>query len=254
MAADSAITKLQNGRVIEIDQQGWLKLLKVPKINAAVSYWGMIGAVTNQQFDIWLKNVIDSGNYSDLDAFADYLVNKLNLACNNKPLKNGYDVGVHLAGYHKWPDGKLRPFFYHIHNGHGRIKLNEKKDKSGQIVSINPVWDSDPRKLFEKHQDFPNPTKSLQENLLGLDVGYITRNGDFFLYAVFHNAIQQALRYIYLSPNIRIPSDPSKIASRKGFLHVILETIIRLYQCSNQSKVIGGTVTSIGIGSNGYVL
>jgi len=253
MAADSAITVLRNGRIVEAERTQWNKLLRVPKIRVAISYWGMIGAVTQQQFDIWLENVINSGNYTDLDSFADHLVKRLNTACHNRPLKNGYDVGIHVAGFNKWTDGKSRPFFYHVHNGHGRIKLNEKRDANGRITFIDPMWDSDPRKIFEKHQDFPNPTKTLQENLMGLDIGYITRNGDFFLYAVFQDAIQKALQFINLSPKIRLPSNPNNLASRKGFLHIVLESMIRLYRCSNRSRVVGGTVRSLGIAKDRYV-
>lgn len=254
MAADSAITKIRAGKIFEIDQQGWHKILKVPKIRAGISYWGMIGAVTNQQFDTWLRNLIDTNNYHDLDTFADFLVSELNNACKNRPLKNGYDVGIHLAGYHKWSDGVRRPVFYHIHNGHGRITLNEQKDTHGKIISINPTWYSDPRKLFEKHPDFPNPQRSLNYNLNILNhSGLITRNGDFFLYAVFQNYINEAIKFIRLSPNIRIPSNPSNIASRKGFLHIILESTIRLYRCSNLSKMVGGKVSSLAIAPNRYV-
>jgi hypothetical protein len=254
MAADSAITTLRNGRIVETDRIQWNKLLKVPKIRAAISYWGMIGAVSQQQFDVWLQNVIDSGNYANLDSFADHLVERLNTACHNKPLKNGYDVGIHVAGFHKWPDGKARPFFYHVHNGHGRIKLNEKRDSRGRTTYINPTWDSDPRGLFEKHQDFPKATATLQKNLVDLDNVYIIRNGDFFLYAVFQDAIRKALHFINLSPKIRLPSNPANLASRKGFLHVVLESMIRLYRCSNQSRVVGGTVRSLGITANRYII
>ena len=31
MAADSAITKIKGGKIVEVDQQGWQKLLRVPK-------------------------------------------------------------------------------------------------------------------------------------------------------------------------------------------------------------------------------
>ena len=254
MAADSAITKFQNGRIIEVDQQGWTKLLRVPKIIAAVSYWGMIGAVTKQQFDTWLQNVvIQNGNYTDLQIFSDHLVDQLNRACNNKPLKNGFDVGIHVAGYSRWRDGMERPTFIHVHNGHGRIKLNEIRDNSGNLLSINPVWDSDPRKLFEKHQDFPDLNDPIAKNIDDLNGGHLTRNGDFFLYAVFQDHIIKALQYIHKAPNIKIPKDPNKLPSQKGFLHIMLETMIRLYRCSNQSKIVGGTVSSLAIGPNGYV-
>src|SRR5690606_1477474 len=99
MAADSAITKLRNNKIVEVDQQGWRKLLKVPKIRAAVSYWGTIGAVTRTPFPEWLQKVIDSENYSDMNSFADHLVESLNRACRGRPLADGQDTGIHLAGY-----------------------------------------------------------------------------------------------------------------------------------------------------------
>jgi len=254
MAADSAITKIKGGKILEIDEQGWKKLIRVPKINAGISYWGMIGAITKRQFDIWLQEKIDNGNYTDLNSFADYLVDELNRACKNIPLQQGYDVGIHIAGYSKWTDNVSRPTFFHIHNGHGRIKLNDKRDSKKNIIYINPVWDSDPRKLFEKHFDFPDPNKPLQENIRILNNGgWITRNGDFFLYSVFQDYINAAIQFIHLSPNIRIPKNPTSISSRKGYLHIILETIIRLYRCSNQSKIVGGSVTSLAIGPKGFI-
>ena len=48
MAADSAITITKKGRIIGIAPKGWKKLLRVPKIKAAVSYWGVIGAITSK--------------------------------------------------------------------------------------------------------------------------------------------------------------------------------------------------------------
>jgi hypothetical protein len=254
MAADSAITRLSRGRIVEIDQQGWQKLLRVPSIHAGVSYWGIIGAVTRIQFDIWLQRVIDSENYTDLETFANHLANALNRACNNQPLSNGEEVGVHVAGYSQWSDGELRPVFYHVHNGHGRFIVREEKDEFGRLVAVNPEWSSDPRKLFEVHQDFPFSEKTLEENLSILQSGYITRNGAFFIYAVISQHIQRALKYINLIPNVTLPRDPSRINSRKGFIHTMLEMMIRFYRCSNQSQIIGGNVASLGIGPNGFAL
>ncbi len=253
MAADSAITRLSHGRIVDVDQQGWQKLLRVPRINAAISYWGMIGAVTQVQFDIWLQRVIDTENYDDLESFAESIANALNTVCHNRPLPNGNDVGIHVAGYSQWSDGVRRPVFYHVHNGHGKFNISEIKDEKGHIISVIPEWQSEPRGLFEVHQDFPFPTKPLDENVAILHNGYITRNGAFFIYAVLWHHMQYALQYINLIQNVSLPRDMSDLNSRKGFLHIMLEMIIRLYRCSNQSRIIGGTVTSLGIGPNGYI-
>ena len=253
MAADSAITRLSRGRIIEVDQQGWTKLLRVPKINAAISYWGMIGSVTQMQFDIWLQRVIaDEDNYDSLEEFAGYVASTLNHACNNQPLNDGEDVGIHVAGFYRWDDGVHRPVFYHVHNGHGRFNVRENRDDSGRLVSVNPVWQSNPRKLFEVHQDFPYTSKPMEESLVYLQNGYITRNGAFFIYAVLWQQMQYAFQYINLIPNVALPRDPSNINSRKGFLHTMLEMMIQFYRCSNQSRIVGGTVTSLGIGPNRY--
>lgn len=253
MAADSAITKLRRGKVVEVDQQGWLKLLRVSSIRAAVSYWGMVGAVTRAQFDIWLKRVINSSNYADLMSFADHLANALNDACHGKPLAEGQDVGIHVAGYSKWSDGIKRPVFFHVHNGHGRMVIHYEKDRLNRIVAVHPKWVPEPRKLFEKHQDFPKTSKSVEENLEILRSVYLTRNGEYFLYAVIMQHLERAFQYINLIPQVSIPRDPSKLNSRKGFLHIMLETMVRLYRCSNQSRIIGGSVTSLAIGPDGYL-
>lgn len=253
MAADSAITRLSHGRILEVDHQGWRKLLRVPRISAAVSYWGMIGAVTQVQFDNWLQNVIDTENYDDLSSFAGRLAHTLNTACHNSPLPNGNDMGIHVAGYSQWLDGVRRPFFYHVHNGHGMFTVKEIRDEQGNITSVIPEWQSDPRGPFEVHQDFPFPTKSLDENIAALHDGYITRNGAFFIYAVLWQHMQRALKYINLVQNVSLPRDMNNLSSRKGFLHIMLEMIIRLYRCSNRSRIVGGTVTSLAIGANGYV-
>ncbi len=253
MAADSAITKMHNGKIIDIDQQRMTKILKVPKIGAAISFWGVIGAVTKTPFDQWLQGVINTGNYNDLESFADILAVALNDSCNGNPLKSGEEVGIHVAGYAPWEDKKLRPFFYHIHNGHGQFIPEHEIDNNGRLLAVRTKWDSDARKLFEKHQDFPSLNKSLVENINILERGYITRNGAFFIYAVLAGKMQEALNYINLMPNVSIPRDPTNLASRKGFLHIILEMIIKLYRCSNQSKIIGGTVTSLGIAQDRYL-
>ncbi|NTU81118.1 MAG: hypothetical protein HGA45_17340 [Chloroflexales bacterium] len=253
MAADSAITKCRQGRIVEVDQKGWRKLLKVPRIRAAISYWGMIGAVTTVQFDTWLQRVIDSDNYTDLHSFADHLVQALNTQCKNKPLGEGLDVGIHVAGYEYWPDGERRPMFIHVHNGHGIMMYrHEFKPTTQQITAIIPEWKSDPRKLFEKHQDFPSPGRCIEENLEALHYGYTTRNGDYSLYALIWGQLDRAIQLVNLVPNTSIPRDPCNLSSRKGYLHTILETIVRLYRCSNRSPTIGGTVSSLGISLTRY--
>jgi hypothetical protein len=120
MAADSAVSILINGRISTRDQKRWKKLLKVPRIEAAISYWGSVGLITRVRFDEWLKSKIQNGNYNDLRSFADYLAEEMNKSAGGRPLKDKQPAGIHVAGFQQWPDGARRSTFYHIHNGHGR--------------------------------------------------------------------------------------------------------------------------------------
>lgn len=254
MAADSVISMRREGEIVEQNRRQWRKLLRVPSIRAAISYWGVIGAVTRVQFDQWLQRIIDSGHYTDLDSFADVLVNALNDACHGRPLADGNEVGIHVAGYHPWADGVRRPFFFHVHNGHVIIKIDREFDVMGNTIAVHPKWVVDPRTLFEKHQDFPAQDKSIEQNIETLRFGYITRNGDYFFYSIIAGNLYQAFQYINFIPGVSIPRDPSKLSSRKGFLHTTLEIMIRLYGCSNLSRTIGAPVKSLGIGPDRYVL
>lgn len=255
MAADSAISmRSQDGRIIEINRQQWRKLLRVPSIMAAISYWGVIGAITPVQFDQWLQRVVDTGRYTDLDTFADLLVEALNEACHGRPLAAGEEVGIHVAGYYPWADGVRRPFFFHVHNGHAIMRFHCEVDALRNNYIVHPRWDADPRTLFEKHQDFPAVNMSIEQNLATLQSGYITRNGDYSIYAIIAEHLYLAFEYINHIPDVSIPRDPLSLSSRKGFLHTTLEMIVRFYGCSNQGQIIGGPVSSLGIGPDRYVL
>ena len=74
-------------------------------------------------------------------------------------MQEGEEVGIHVAGYAPWVDNELRPFFYHIHNGHGKFITQHETDKYGALLAVHTKWVSDPRKLFEKHQDFPSDSR-----------------------------------------------------------------------------------------------
>jgi hypothetical protein len=260
MAADSAITPIipATGKSPKgLKQQHWPKIVRVPSIKAAISYWGTIGILSGQKpFNEWLKEkAINSGNYADLDSFADHLTETLNQQCNWKLLKEGENIGLHLAGYAKWSDGITRPTFYHIHNGHGYIATIPQVDEQGNVIALDNRWITIARTLFEKHLDLPNPSNSDVDNLTLLKRGYVTRNGDFYAYYVIWDSLNNAFSKLNLMPHFSIPANPNNLGSRKDFLKMAVETIVRVYACSNhkQKPSIGGKVHSLAIGPNGYL-
>lgn len=257
MASDSAITKIDSkGRIVEIDQQGWVKVLKAPKARAAVGYWGFIGKVHRGRFDDWVRKVIEQGKYSDVPALGACLADALNNACGNKPLGDDECVGLHVAGFHPWSDGQSRPFFIHVHNGPGYIAIEhvtEQLPQGARLLEVRPRLVAGPRTLFEPHQDFPYRDLTLEENCDALRRGYTIRNGDFFYYSVVWDALQRSFNYLNLIPGFSIPGNPASLGARRGLLVAALETTIRVYRCSNRSRIIAGKVTSQAIGPNGYV-
>jgi hypothetical protein len=256
MAADSAITKLNaNGSIIEVDQQGWLKIIRETKVPAVVGYWGFIGKINSGQFDQWLAKLIASADYSDLRSLAEAVAIGLNNACRNKPLADNEAAGIHVAGFQEWMDGQRRPSIFHVHNGPGYVQtehVTQPLPQGERLIEVRPQSVIGPRTLFAAHQDFPSQNTSLEENVRVLEAIVTIRNGDFFYYSVVWDSLQRAFNYLNLIPGFSIPRDNS-LGARKGLLVAALETTVRLYRCSNKSRIVGGKVVSEAIGANGFM-
>jgi hypothetical protein len=249
MVADSAISyRNRHGRIIQRPET-WEKLLRVPSVGAAISYWGDIGTVTSRRFDDWLRELIKKPAYDDLPSLAEHIAAAMNNACGGQPLPQNYCVGVHVAGYHSWPDGGRRPVFFHVHNGHGSFKINQTIEKINgkRCVIVTVDWEGEPRRLFAKHQDFPDVSRPLAENLAKLRKGYITRNGDYFIYAIFAQKLNEAFSFLNLVSELSIPRDPISLSSRLGLLKTILNIMISIYGCTTKGRTIGRPVMAVGI-------
>jgi hypothetical protein len=258
MAADSAISYFEpNGNIQHVDHKGWKKLLWVSRIGAGVSYWGFVGKVTSQRFDEWLDYRIRSHNYHDLRSLADFLAEELNTKCRNQPLEPNVCVGIHVAGFLPWSDGVIRPTFFHVHNGHGHIEYSgaiavPARGINGQpiqrLLPTNPKWAWQPRGLFQVNDDFPDHNRTLAVNLNIYNSGpYLTRNGDIGHYILIGDALREVSSSANAVPGLRIPSDPTQLGPRVGFLKMEIETTAMFYRCSTLSRVIGGKVSTLGI-------
>ena len=255
MVADQAISEHNKSKnTLITGRKQWKKLLKVPKLIGAVSYWGDIGLICGRQrFDGWLQKRIDGGNYSDLSSFADFLADELNKAAGGRKLL--YPVGLHVAGIHAWGDGVRRPTFFHVHNGHGclpRIAIGEPGTRGYQEYFD---WQWAPRTLFERHDDYPDPGLPVADIVSSFETkGYLTRNGDIGHYIVISEAIQSASELLNLVPNVKFPKNPGCLGSRVGYLHFLMNTVVNIYKISTIPKIIGGTPSTIGIYPDGTYL
>jgi hypothetical protein len=286
MVADSAISQIDplTKTPKDVDKQ-WHKLLRVQRIKAAISYWGEVGRVEPyRRFDEWLNDWIGSACYADLPSFAEALAAYLNQACKGQPLGEAQMVGIHVAGISPWGDGEPRPMFFHVHNGHASIELTVKTPDSALVLSagtsvyrvpipsgsMNPPEINDlllaaqqpgakldynrraePRKLFEAHCDFPDPKLTIEENLKCLANGYLTRNGDYAPFVLIAGAMDLVRIGLNTVPGVSIPRKPSEIGARIGYLHLLMQTVIRTYHCSTMNRIIGGSISSLGITRSG---
>jgi hypothetical protein len=251
MAADSAISMKRGPQIAADGQINWTKVLEVPEIHAAVGYWGDIGRIHRGRFDEWLKGKIERTEYSDLPTLASALANTLNSACHDKPLPDNQCVGLHVAGFHAWEDAARRPFFLHVHNGHGHIEV-EAHAVDGVVTKIKPVFVPAPRQLFKAYQEFPNVKETLEQNIDTLERGYVTRNGDLYYYTVMWEAFEKTFAHLNLIEGFKIPRN-NTLGARRGLLIAALETTIRLYKCSNKSRIVGGPVVAVAIKQDGYM-
>ena len=284
MAADSAISIMntRTGEITEVDQIQWRKLIKVPRIGAAVSYWGNIGEVHPGRFDEWLERLVETMPFGNLPEFASNLSGALNTACHNRPLPARSPVGLHVAGIHEWEDGTRRPQFFHVHNGHLHTEATVVTNSSTQTsafptqsfqfpsgeafpsssrsflqtlqndnVSLRFQTVSQRRELFQVHRDFPRSNLTLDQNLEALEAGVLTRNGAYGPYLIIAGALDMIRRSLNTIDGISIPRDPESIGSRVGFLALVLDTVINTYRCSTLERIIGGKKTLIGIRFDG---
>jgi hypothetical protein len=142
-----------------------------------------------------------------------------------------------------------------VHNGPGYVLTEhvvQPLPQGERLLEVRPRLVAGPRSLFEPHQDFPSQNLSLDANLDLLQRVYTTRNGDFFYYSVVWDALQRSFNYLNLIPNFSIPRDDS-LGARRGLLIAALETTVRVYRCSNQTRIVGGPVVSVAIRPNGYL-
>ena len=228
MAADSAVTStvaLPGGGTTHRVLHGVQKLQMIVHIEAGISCWGM-GNINGTPTDVWIRDFIHryQATTPDLHSFANALTQELN---NIFPPRSP-NSGFHLAGFVAAPNGKL-PAFYHVHNGVSQYYPN-----------INPD-------IFNANLDFP--ARSYAAGEFG-----ITRNGDYRLYAHFFNYLYDFINSIPANPQfngVQIPS-PDDLLNHAKLLRMQIQFVSGLYDVSNLVPGIGGPITILGIGPNGY--
>ena len=217
MAADSAITlaNRQTGSA-HVSPRRAEKLQVVPHIEAGLAAWGS-GTIDGVETDRWMRQFIgNQSSTASLSEFASSLADELNarLGPNADPSRSR--LGFHLAGYEEC-DGKKAPSFYHIHDGHSEALASRG-------ISVDPT-------CFNANNDVP------PENI-GSGSFFITRNGDFRIYAALFARIEQFFDQLK-SVGVAIPNSVN-LNDRADYLAFQIRTIAELYRMSNLVPGIGG--------------
>ncbi len=225
MAADSAVTttNTRTGHIVARPNQAQ-KLHRIPYLNAGISCWG-VGSISGTPTDQWLSNFIDAHqNINNLGAFARELARQLNTELTPRA---GGSLGLHLAGYEMFNNNPT-PSFYHIHDG-------RSEELQGRGITVDP-------NVFNANHDWP--PELFDSNLI-----YITRNGDYQLYAQIFGMLGQLFQSL-LNEGISVPHSQN-LDDRAEYLVFQIRTISEIYRLSNLIPGIGGGICYLTINPQG---
>ena len=231
MAADSAVTFSNTRTGLSFAQPNVAKKLQpIPYLRAGISCWGM-GEISGISTDQWVSNFIDSNSsLTTLQGFAEELADQLNSHIPpNTTAENR--LGFHLAAFEDY-NGALIPSFYHIHDGPSTV-LTQRGS------SIDP-------KKFNANHDMP-PQIFLQTANSGK--GWITRNGDYQLYAEIFGLLEELFQQL-LPLGIIIPNSQN-LNDRAEYLVFQIRTVAEIYRLSNLIPGIGGGINYLTISQSG---
>jgi hypothetical protein len=205
-------------------------------LNAGVSVWGQ-GSIDTTPTDIWLQDFIDNqkANYNSISDFATLLQNELRQHIS--PINIQTDpfgtIGFHLAGFvdHK---GTPTPTFYHVHNGTSTAL-------SARGITINPA-------IINANHDLP---PQMAQPLISSGGVYITRNGDFTIYAALFQHLNTFLQALSQYRILTIPHSRD-LSERAEWLRFQIRTMSELYRLSNMHlPTIGGKIDTLLITPKG---
>lgn len=232
MAADSAVTYTHTptGRTWAVSNQAQ-KLQVIPYLNAGISCWGM-GTTGGTPTDQWLAAFIRTHTtITTLQDFSSALATQLNTTVGSN--SDGKErLGFHLAGFESL-NGILLPSFFHIHDGPSTVLQSRG-------ISVNPSQ-------FNANHDMP---PQLCQQTFARGHPYITRNGDYQLYANLFELLEKFFEQLRMSFGIIVPNSQN-IADRAEYLVFQIRTISEIYRLSNLVPGIGRSISYLAIVPSG---
>jgi hypothetical protein len=231
MAADSAVTFTNPQTGLSFAEPNLaVKLQAISYLNAGISCWGM-GQIANTPTDKWVHDFINAHqNITSLKDFVDQLAETLNAQLPQNATGENR-LGFHVAGYESY-NGVATPSFYHVHDGPSTVLAQR-----GTTVNPNQV---------NANHDMP---PGLFQQVQAGGLAWITRNGDYMLYANIFGLLEDFFRK--LNPlGIRIPNSHN-LNDRAEYLVFQIRTVSEIYRLSNLVPGIGGRIYFLTINPDG---
>lgn len=234
MAADSMVTTTHLASGLQhTTPNAAMKLQTIEHLTAGVSCWGE-GRINGVPTDEWLADfIVHSTACSTLQAFATALANELNITAGLRPARE-CRLGFHLAGFEDY-QGTPTPSFFHIHGG-------PSTTLQGRGISV------DPEQFNANHDISPDVFREITAMGRG---GWITRNGDYYLYAEIFRRPETFFQELRGSLGVVIPNSQS-ISDRCDYLVFQIRTLSTIYRLSNLVPGIGGPISYLGIVPTGF--
>ncbi len=233
MAADSAFTPHGGGQT-----KYRPKVFASPKLRVGISLWGNY---LPQPPDVWVQNFLakeEAAGCPDIHALAIRLRDELRAACPNAPPtpRNEGTVGFHVAGY----DLSGFPLLYHVHNGYSQALAARKITVNPQLINANPDVDLATSKALLSSPNL---------------AAYLTRNGDYHLYALVSGTLDPLLAQ--LDPlragtglrtsfgQVFVPAG-NTLRDRGDYAAFQVKVISEMYKISNIATLLGTSAAHIG--------
>jgi hypothetical protein len=202
----------------------------VPCLKAGISCWGL-GEIAGRSTDEWLLNFINNNNtVTTLRGFAEELARQLNTLVTDQRVGEGI-AGFHLAGFEDY-NGAPAPSFYHIHDGISTVL----RDRGLSIDTSQ----------FNANHDMP-PDIFIRN--IGSGNWYLTRNGDYYMYANIFSSLQTFFNS--LRPEGIIIPNSQNLRERAEYLIFQIRTMSEIYRLSNLVPGIGGGIHYLTISRDG---
>jgi hypothetical protein len=200
------------------------RVYSVPRLNAAVGYWGMdelAGKPTAQLLATFVAGVSEAQTVGDI---ARALADQVSAALG--PIPDGRcNLGFHVAGYEDEGNGPM-PSFYHVHAG------------VSQALAMRGVTVDGTR--FNANHDLP-PSLA-RERTTGGRV-YLTHNGDFVIYALFLRSLGEWFGQLR-QRSVSVPITPD-LAARADFLTFQFATVAQVCRFTSLGQVVSPDVRTV---------